>query len=291
MIVGIKAKTLLSRASGIDTFFGLDYGMNLYRGCQHGCIYCDSRSLCYGVDAFDLDVLVKTNALDVLEAELRKKRKKGIIGTGSMNDPYMPLEEETELTRGALERIAAYGFGVHVITKSDLVVRDLDLLRSISRVSAAVSFTLTTVDDGLARLVEPGAPPPSARLRAMGTLSNAGIETRVALMPVLPFIEDDWSNVSAVISQAYRHGARVVIPWFGLSMRDRQRDHFYRCLEDAFPGLRTRYERTYGGAYMCLSPAARMLGERTREMCESLGLLMEVKPRLAPSAKALKLFE
>jgi len=291
MIVNIEAKTLLSRVSGIDTFFGLDYGMNLYRGCQHRCIYCDSRSRCYGIDGFDRDVLVKANAIDVLEQELRKKRKKGIIGTGSMNDPYMPLERRIELTRRALACIADYGFGVHVITKSDLVVRDLDLLRRISRVSAAVSFTLTTVDDALACIVEPGAPPPSARLHAMGQLSASGIETRVALMPVLPFIEDDWESVAAVVSAAHRHGARIVVPWFGLTMRDRQRGHFYRCLDVSFPGLRRRYERAFGENYACPSPRADLLYARTRALCESLGMDMEVKPLLAPSAERLKLFE
>ncbi len=291
MIVNIEAKTLLTRVSGIDTFFGLDYGMNLYRGCQHRCIYCDSRSRCYGIDGFDRDVLVKANAIDVLEQELRKKRRKGVIGTGSMNDPYMPLERRIGLTRRALECIADYGFGVHVLTKSDLVVRDLEVLRRIRRGSAAVSFTLTTVDDALARVVEPGAPPPSARLRAMGELSAAGIETRVALMPILPFIEDDWESVAAILSASHRHGARVVIPWFGLTMRDRQREYFYHRLDASFPGLRRRYERAFGEDYECPSPRARVLYARTRTLCESLGMGMEVTPLLAPSAERLKLFE
>jgi len=291
MIVQIEAKTLLSRVSGIDTFFGLDYGMNLYRGCQHRCIYCDSRSLCYGIDAFDRDVLVKANAIEVLTGELRKKRKKGIIGTGSMNDPYMPLEERIELTRRALKCIADYGFGVHVITKSDLVVRDIDVLRAISRVSAAVSFTLTTVDDALARVIEPGAPPPSARLRAMRRLSDAGIETRVALMPILPFIEDDWSDVAAIVTAAHECGARVVIPWFGLSMRDRQREHLYRCLDASFPGIRRRYERAFGDRYVCPSPHAAVLRDRTQQLCDTLGIAMDVKPLLAPTVERLTLFE
>jgi DNA repair photolyase len=291
MIREIRAKTLVSRVSGIDTFFGLDYGMNLYRGCEHRCIYCDSRSRCYGIEHFDRDVLVKVNAIELLDLELARKRRKGVIGTGSMNDPYMPLERKTRLTRRALEAIAKHGFGVHVITKSDLVVRDTDLLTSIARVSAAVSFSITTTQDALARVIEPGAPPPSARFAAMRKLSDAGIETRVALMPTLPFIEDDWENVSAIITEAKRQGARTVIPWFGMTMRDRQRAHYYRCLDGAFPGLRILYEKTYGESYACPSPRADLLRRRTDELCTRLHLETRVSPRLAPSAEALTLFE
>lgn len=243
MIRQILAKNVLSRVAGVDTYFGLDYGMNLYRGCQHHCIYCDSRSKCYGNDRFDDDVLVKTNAVDLLAKELRAKRRKGVVGTGSMNDPYMPLEERVGLTRAALEVLAGYGFGVHVVTKSDLVLRDIPLLQRIARTStAAVSLTLTTLDDELARRIEPGAPPASSRLRALAELSAAGIEARVALMPVLPFLEDAWDNVSAIVREAHRRGVRTVIPWFGMSLRDRQRTYYYRKLDELFPGLREQYE-------------------------------------------------
>ena len=177
MIHKIRAKAPLSRVSGIDTWFGLDFGMNLCRGCQHHSIYCDSRSLCYGNDQFDEDVLVKSNAIDVLRDELRRKRKRGILGTGSMSDPYMPIEERYRLTEGALEAIAEYGFGVHVITKSTLVLRDVGLLQRISRNStAAVSLSITTIDDELAHRIEPGAPPPLERFLALRALTDAGIE-------------------------------------------------------------------------------------------------------------------
>jgi len=291
MIKEITAKTLVSRVSGIDSIFGLDYGLNLYRGCQHRCIYCDSRSECYGIDQFDRDVLIKANAIELLHEELPRKRRAGIIGTGSMNDPYMPLEERTQLTRRALEAISEYGFGVHVMTKSDLVVRDIDLLRRIARVSAAVSLTITTVDDDLARIIEPGAPPPSARFGAMKQLSDAGIETRVALMPTLPFIEDSWENVSAIIAYAHRCGASVVIPWFGMSMRDRQRAYFYRRLDEHFPGLRERYEKAYRDDYYCPSPHAEYLSRRAQELCAKLGIATQVKPLLAPTAESLQLFD
>lgn len=291
MIREILAKTVLSRVAGVDTYFGLDYGMNLYRGCQHHCIYCDSRSTCYGNDRFDDDVLVKTNAVDLLAKELRAKRRKGVVGTGSMNDPYMPLEERVGLTRAALEVLAGHGFGVHVVTKSDLVLRDIPLLQRIARTStAAVSLTLTTLDDELARRIEPGAPSASARLRALAELSAAGIEARVALMPVLPFLEDAWDNVSAIVREAHRRGVRTVIPWFGMSLRDRQRAYYYRKLDELFPGLRGQYEEAYGNDYMCPSPHADALRASFEAMCAELGVRTSVRPRLAPSAEQPELF-
>lgn len=291
MIKNIIAKTLVSRVPKGDVMFGLDYGMNLYRGCQHRCIYCDSRSLCYGIEDFDGEVLVKANAIDLLCNELSRKRKKGIIGTGSMNDPYMPLEEEITLTRRALEVIAAYGFGVHVITKSDLVLRDIDLLQRISHVSAAVSFTITTIDDDVSKVVEPGAPPSSARFQAMKSLSEAGIETRLALMPTLPFIEDSWDNVSAIIQKAYSCGVQVIIPWFGMSMRDRQREYFYARLDESFPDVRKRYEALYGQSYACPSPHSKSLTSRAQELCARLNIPTQAKPLLTQTAESLKLFD
>jgi DNA repair photolyase len=287
----IRAKTLVSRVKGLDTYFGLDYGMNLYRGCQHHCIYCDSRSLCYEIEAFDEDVLVKANAIELLESELRRKRKKGVVGTGSMNDPYMPLEESVRLTQRALEVIASYGFGVHVVTKSDLVVRDLSLLRKIGRTaSAAVSLTVTTDDDELCRRIEPGAPVTSARFRALERLAAAGIATRIALMPTLPFIEDTWENVSAIVERASDCGVTAIVPWFGMSMRDRQRDYFYRRLDELFPGLRERYETEYGERYMCPSPNAESLFDRFTRLCAERGIATSVQPALAPTGEQLDLF-
>jgi DNA repair photolyase len=289
MIKEITAKTLVSRVGGLDTYFGLDYGMNLYRGCQHRCIYCDSRSECYGIEAFDRDVLVKVNAIDLLRDELPRKRRRGIIGTGSMNDPYMPIEEEIRLTRRALEVIAEQGFGVHVLTKSDLVLRDVDVLRRISRVAATVSFTITTIDDDLSKRIEPYAPPTSARFRALERIAAAGIETRIALMPTLPFIEDTWENVSAIVERGRETGVKAIIPGFGMSMRDRQRAYFYRRLDELFPGLRARYEAAYGNDYSCPSPNAKELGRRFSEQCEAHGIATFVRPYLAPTGEQLPL--
>ncbi len=277
--------------SGIDTWFGLDYGMNLYRGCQHHCIYCDSRSQCYGNARFDEDVLVKANAIGILHDELRRKRKRGVIGTGSMNDPYMPLEAETRLAARALEVIADHGFGVHVITKSALVLRDIPLLQRIARrSSAAVSLTLTTTDDDLARRVEPGAPPPSERLRALRELADAGIEARVALMPVLPFLEDTWQSVEAIVERAKDCGVRAVVASFGVTLRDRQRAHFYRRLDESFPGVRRQYEERFGDRYVCASPDSETLRARFETLCATYGIRTSVRPLLAPSADEPELF-
>jgi len=289
MIKEIRAKTLVSRVKGIDTTFGLDYGMNLYRGCQHRCIYCDSRSECYGIEHFDRDVLIKVNAIDLLRDELPRKRKKGIIGTGSMNDPYMPLEESVKLTQRALEVIAEHGFGAHVLTKSDLVLRDAPILKRIARVAAAVTFTITTIDDELAKKVEPLSPPSSARFRALETLAEHGIETRIALMPTLPFIEDNWENVSGIVERARECGVKAIVPWFGMSLRDRQRACFYGRLDELFPGLRAKYEAAYGNDYVCPSPNARDLFERFTKLCASYGIATSVRPRLAPTAEQLPL--
>jgi DNA repair photolyase len=213
----IQAKTLLAHVRQPDPWFGLRYNMNLYRGCQHRCIYCDSRSLCYGIEDFDAEVLVKANAVDLLRRELAHKRQKGTIGLGSMNDPYMPLEGQRRLTRAALEVIAEFGFGVHAVTKSDLVIRDIDVLCSIARRYATVTFTLTTADDALAAKLEPIAPRPSKRLGAMRRLHDAGLQVGVALMPVLPFLEDDPENVRQVVRLAAESGASYAIPGLGMA--------------------------------------------------------------------------
>jgi DNA repair photolyase len=282
MIQESQAKTLLSTISG-DEVFGDKYNMNLYRGCEHRCIYCDSRSECYGIENFH-DVLVKVNAIELLEDELRRKRIKGRIGTGSMSDPYTYAEKRYQLTRKALSVIAYYGFPVQIRTKSDLVLRDLELLVEINRIQSLVTFTLTTVDDELARKVEPGAPLPSARLRAMQTLAQAGIGVGVNLMPVLPFLEDSLENITAIIKKSADHGAGFILPWFGVTLRDRQRDYYYSQLDKLFPGLRRRYELSYGNSYFCTAQKVHQLGKQFRALCQTYGLEERVPPYL-PSEK------
>jgi DNA repair photolyase len=277
MIQEIQAKTLLARVKGPDDWFGLYYNMNLYRGCQHQCIYCDSRSECYQIENFNHDVLVKANAIDLLRRELAGKRVLGTIGSGSMNDPYMPLEAEFRLTRRALEVIAGFGFPVHIITKSDLVLRDIDLLEEISRKAyAAVTFTVTTADDALSKRLEPGAPVSSRRLAALRTLGERAILTGITLMPVLPFIEDTEENIRAIICMAHAAGAKYILPAFGMTLRDRQRAYYYDKLDQLFPGLRPRYEKAFGERYSAPARNARQLGLVLDELCEKLGIGMKM---------------
>jgi DNA repair photolyase len=273
MIREIQARTLLSNIKRSDDWFGLYYNMNLYRGCQHQCIYCDSRSECYQIDDFDHDVLVKTNAIDLLRRELTGKRLVGTIGTGAMNDPYMPLEAETCLTRRALEVIAGFGFPVHIITKSDLVLRDIALLQEIShKTYAAVTFTVTTADDALSKLLEPGAPVSSRRLSALSSLNRCGLLTGIALMPVLPFIEDNEENIRQIITLAVEHGARYILPAFGMTLRDRQRDYYYAKLDRLFPGVRVRYEQDFGNRYSVSTRNSKQLKDMFDGLCQAVGM-------------------
>jgi len=285
MIKEIQAKSLLARVKGPDHCFGLYYNMNLYRGCQHQCIYCDSRSECYQIEDFNHDVLVKANAIALLRLELAEKHIVGTIGTGSMNDPYMPLEAQVRLTRSALEVIAESGFPVHVITKSDLVMRDIDLLEEISRKTyAAVTFTVTTADDLLSKRLEPGAPVSSRRVAALKSLSRRGLLTGITLMPVLPFIEDTEENIRAIIRMAQAAGARYVLPAFGMTLRDRQRAYYYDKLDQLFPGLRVRYEKAFGERYSAPARNARRLGQVYAELCEQLGIATKM-PVFAPQKR------
>jgi DNA repair photolyase len=284
MIKEIQAKVLLSHVKQPDPWFGLKYNMNLYRGCQHRCIYCDSRSECYQIDNFDREVLVKANAIELLRKELASKRVKGPIGLGSMNDPYMPLEREVNLTGRALSVISEFRFPVHIVTKSDLVLRDLELLTQISHQTyAAISLTVTTADDELGKRVEPGAPLVSARFRAMEELAANGILTGVMMMPILPFIEDTEENITAIVERTRASGGSYIIPWFGMSMRDRQRAYYYDKLDRLFPGLREKYERRYRDQYRCDVPNADRLARLFEDLCGRLGIATQI-PQYAPQA-------
>lgn len=268
----IEAKTLVTKNKS-NAWFGTDYNMNIYRGCCHGCIYCDSRSACYGTEDFDR-VRAKARALEIIRDDLRRKSRKGVVATGAMSDPYNPLEAEHQLTRHALELLYAYGFGAAVCTKSDLVARDLDVLEDIQRAAPVlVKFTVTTADEALAAKVEPGAPPPVRRFAALEKLAEAGIKTGVLLMPVLPFLEDSEKNVTDVVNRAADKGARFVYAYFGVTLRENQREWYYAALERIAPGLKERYAARYGERYSCLSPKASRLKEAFEAACERRGLL------------------
>ncbi len=274
----IPAKTIVNRTKD-KNWFGCDYNMNIYKGCCHGCIYCDSRSECYHVDRFDT-VRAKENALELIRDELRVKTKSGVIGTGSMSDPYNPFEKEYRLTRGALELMDTHGFGVAMITKSDLITRDIDVLRNIKRHSPVLAkITVTSADDRLCKKIEPNVVPSSKRFEAVRKLSENGIFTGVLLMPVLPFLEDNEENILGIVRQAHQNGARFVYPSFGVTLRQNQRDWFYQKLDEQFPSrhLKEQYIRQYGDTYACGSPRAKELYPLFAAECEHLHLLYKMR--------------
>ncbi len=274
----IKAKKLLGHVKQPDDWFGLKYNMNLYRGCQHQCIYCDTRSECYQIEDFENEILFKENAVELLRKELASKRVVGTIGLGSMNDPYQPIETELKLTHKALEVIAEFGFPLHIITKSALILNDLEILKKINRIYATVSFTITTTDDELSKIIEPGASPSSERYKAMKILSANGIQTGISMMPILPFLEDNVENISSIIEQAHLAGAKYIIPAFGMTMRDRQRQYYFKKLDDHFPGLRQKYIQKFGGNYSCGVENYQQLKTVFQEKCKEFGISSRIIP-------------
>ena len=250
-------------------------GMNLYRGCQHGCIYCDSRSDCYHMEHDFEDVEVKENSLVLLENALRRKRKPCMIGTGSMSDPYMPLERELQYTRKALELIYRYGFGVTLITKSDNILRDLDLLKAINdKTKCVVQMTLTTYDEALCRKLEPGVCTTKMRFEALKILQNAGIPTVVWLCPILPFLNDTHENINGILDYCQEANVKGILCFgMGVTLRTGNREYFYRQLDHHFPGLKEEYIRRYGDAYLLDSPRARELMCLFHNRCQKAGIL------------------
>ncbi len=261
----VKVKGILSSQNG----------MNLYRGCMHGCIYCDSRSSCYRMDHAFEDIEVKENALELLEDALRRKRKRCMIGTGSMSDPYIPLELKTEYTRKALLIIEQYGCGVALQTKSDLVLRDLDILKRINeKTKAVVQMTLTTADENLCRIIEPNVCPTKERFEALKTLRDNGIPTVVWLCPILPYINDTPENIASILQMCIEAQVRGVICFgMGLTLRDGSREYFYRQLDRHFPGLKERYIREYGDRYEVPSPRSDELMRLFHQTCGQNGIM------------------
>lgn len=236
-------------------------GMNLYRGCTHGCVYCDARSTCYQMQHAFEDVEVKKNGPELLEQALRRKRKRCMIGTGAMSDPYQPLEKELRLTRRCLELIDEYGFGLAIQTKSDLILRDLDLLKSISRkTKCVVQITLTTSDEDLCRILEPGVCTTKRRIEVLRILKEEGISTLVWMTPILPFLNDTKENIEGILDACAREKVYGIMNFgIGLTLRDGDRQYFYRKLDHHFPGLKQRYVETYGNAYELPVPEEKKL--------------------------------
>jgi len=253
-------------------------GMNIYRGCTHGCIYCDSRSLCYGFTHAFEDVEVKQNAPALLERALRSKRRRCMIGSGSMCDPYMHCEEQTRLMRRCLEVIERYGFGVTLQTKSDRVLRDIELLKSINKKArCVVQMTLTTYDDALCKIIEPVVCPSSRRAQVLEILRDEGIPTVVWLSPILPYINDTRENIEGILEYCRRAQVRGIICFgMGVTLREGDREYFYAALDRHFPGLKARYIKEFGNAYEVQSPRSRELGELFKERCRESGMLYRV---------------
>ncbi len=272
----IPAKTILQK-NKTSEWFGNDYNMNLYRGCCHGCIYCDSRSECYRIDNFDT-VRAKENCIEILRDELRRKVKTGVIGTGAMSDPYNPFEKDERLTEKALMLIDAYNFGTTVITKSALITRDIDLYRQISEHSPVLcKLTITTADDDLCRLIEPNVSVSSERFEALAKMSESGLFTGITLMPILPFIEDSEDNIVKIVRTARQCGVRCIYPFFGMTLRANQREHYFSRLDKLFPGISAKYKQYYGDRYECVSPNAKRLWNVFVSECERFGILYSMK--------------
>ena len=253
-------------------------GMNIYRGCLHGCIYCDSRSLCYQMNHKFEDIEVKANAVGLLENTLRRKRNKCMIGTGAMSDPYMPIEEKLGNMRKCLEVIERYGFGVTMITKSTKVLRDLDLLKKINEKSkCVVQMTLTTYDEDLCRIVEPNVETTYERFRALEILHDNGIPTVVWLCPILPFINDTEENIRGILDYCVRAKVKGIINFdMGVTLRDGNREYFYKKLDEHFPGLKEKYIRMYGNSYQLSSPNSRQLNMIYKSECIKNGIMCDV---------------
>ncbi len=271
----IEAKTILQKASHGEEWFGIDYNMNLYKGCIHKCIYCDSRCNCYQVEEFDR-VRAKKNEIEILNQELKSKRKKGVIGIGAMSDTYNPFEKQYELTRKALELISYYRFGVSIETKSNLITRDIDLFKEINnKADVILKFTITSADDNLSRKVEPNVCVSSERFKAMKQLANQGLFVGTLLTPIIPFITDSEENIRNVIKQSYENGAKFVFTMGGVTLRENQRDYFFEQLDKTFPNLKEKYIKTFGNNFFCY-PLNKNLEKIFKEECKKYGLLYKM---------------
>ena len=266
----VDAKGILTANKGMN-------GMNIYRGCTHGCIYCDSRSTCYHFTHEFEDIEVKKNAPELLEKALRSKRKKCMIGTGAMSDPYMHCEEKLELTRRCLEIISSYEFGLAIQTKSDRILRDIDLLDEINqKAKCVVEMTLTTYDDKLCSILEPNVCNTKRRIEVLKMMKDRGIPTVVWLSPILPFINDTEENITAILQECVRISVKGIICFgMGLTLREGDREYYYAALDKHFPGLKDRYIKVYGNQYELPSPNTKSLMKIFTDTCKEHGIMYQ----------------
>ena len=263
----VNVKGILSAANG----------MNVYRGCSHGCIYCDARSKCYGFTHKFEDIEVKQNAPELLEKALKSKRKRCMIGTGAMSDPYMHCENKLQITRKCLEIIDRYEFGVTVLTKSDRILGDLELLKSINRkAKAVVQMTLTTYDETLCKIVEPNVCATRRRAEVLKIMKENNIPTVVWLCPILPFINDTEENLNGILDYCIKSGVYGIINFgMGMTLRDGDREYYYAALDRYFPGLKQKYIRAYGNAYEIPSPNEKRLNGIFQKRCAESGIISD----------------
>ncbi len=265
-------------AKGILNSSGGYCGMNIYRGCSHGCIYCDSRSVCYRFSHPFEDIEVKQNAPELLRKALKSKKRRCMIMTGAMSDPYMHCEQKLHLTRKCLEIIHRYGFGATILTKSDRILDDIDLLEAISKRSrCVVQMTLTTYDDDLCKIIEPNVCNTRRRIEVLEQMKERKIPTVVWLTPILPFINDTEENIRSIVTECARVGVKGIVCFdMGLTLREGDREYYYAALDRHFPGLKEKYIRIYGNAYEVSSPVNRELMKLFNEICQENGILCDV---------------
>lgn len=273
----VKTRTIMTKSDQGEKWFGIDYHMNLYKGCSFGCIYCDSRSDCYHISNFD-EVKSKVNALEILEQELSSKGYRGVVSFGTLSDPYNPCEEELEITRNALKLILKYGFGVSIDTKSDLILRDLDLLKEISNNnSVIIKISISTCDDEVAKKIEPNVISCTKRFEVLKRIRQEGLYAGVLMTPVLPFLTDTEENIRMMVEQSCDSDAKFIYTKMGMNLRTNQRSYYYQKLDELYPGLSTDYEAVYGNKYFCSSLQYRHLMELFLNLCHKNGILTEME--------------
>ena len=290
----IPVKTILSRVKYGSSWFGIDYNMNLYRGCNHGCIYCDSRSDCYHIENFD-KIRAKENEIEILNSALAGKKEKGVVAIGSMSDTYNPLEKKYEITSKALELLKRYNFGIAIATKSNLIERDIPILKEINKHNdVIVKITITTSDDNLAKKLEPNVCTSSERFKTVKKLTNNGIFAGILLMPILPFINDTEENIIQIVEKAHQAGAKFIYSYMGVTLRDKQRDYYYNKIDKLYPELSLKYKKTYGSRYSCDSPNYKRLYKVFKQACEKYGILYKmddiIKAYKKPKNQQISLF-
>lgn len=265
----VNAKSILSPKNG----------MNIYRGCSHGCIYCDSRSICYNMNHRFEDIEVKENAPELLKTALMKKRQKCMIGTGSMTDPYIPIEKDLRFTRKCIKIIDEMNFGLSILTKSSLILRDLDILKNINENSkCVVQMTLTTFDEELCKILEPNTSSTYERFKTLEAMRDENIPTVVWLCPILPYINDSEENLNGILDYCICAGVKGIICYgFGMTLRDGSREYFYEELDKHFPGLKERYIRDFGDSYIVTSPNNPKLTGIFKDVCRAHGIMTDVK--------------